>query len=130
MSDLFENVHVYDGRLVSQFRPKTDPSKLTDTAKKLFIVSSLSHLMPRSSGLKLILNGTRAQNYQIDNNLDVVDVLYDVCYILTHPTFTQQGDLIHTLDEQLQDMQQLGVCPSGRVTRVLQVWIAFESTVL
>jgi hypothetical protein len=30
------------------------------------------------------------------------------------------------LNEQLADARSLGICPSGRVTRLLQIWLAFK----
>ena len=34
-------------------------------------------------------------------------------------------DVVSMLEEQLCDVSMLGICPSGRVTRLLQVWKAF-----
>ena len=62
------------------------------------------------------LNTIKGPNYQIENNMDASDILAD---IIIYKNF---NDIIIILDEQLQDILQLGSCNSGRVTRLFQIW--------
>jgi hypothetical protein len=68
--------------------------------------------------LMLIINDldTKA-NYQSENDMDASDLLVDV---ITHPLFDK--DTLKLLEEQLMDMRNLGTCPSGRVTRLYQIY--------
>ena len=43
----------------------------------------------------------------------------EICKWLENP------DVLKLLNEQLGDAKKLGMCNSGRVTRLLQIWSAF-----
>jgi hypothetical protein len=59
-------------------------------------------------------------NYQAENDIDAKDILIE---IVKHKSF---NDVINLLEEQLEDTTKLGLCPSGRVTRLYQVWKAIN----
>ena len=43
--------------------------------------------------------------------------------------FIDNPDFLICLNEQLEDTLNLGICPSGRVTRLLQLWSAFSGVI-
>lgn len=121
MSDRFINVHVYDGKLKGLFKAKN----IHTVEEKKKIISSvipklkLPHSKIMVQTILADLHKHKGANYQIENNVDSSDILTDLIYHIKNP------DLLHLLDEQLSDIRKLGTCPSGRVTRLLQLWLAF-----
>lgn len=61
----------------------------------------------------------RGSNFQPANNIDASDLLIEIIQWVDNP------DVLITLNEQLGDVKNLGICDSGRVTRLLQIWLAF-----
>lgn len=60
-----------------------------------------------------IINGTDV--YNIENNMDARDILTD---IIIHKSYK---DILEIIEEQLCDMT-LGLCTSGKCTRLFQIW--------
>ena len=131
MSKPFQNVHIYDGKLKGLFTPKNN---FNIEEKKLLLNTLLKFIKnPHAvSTIKIMLADIgkphNGQNYQSENTIDSSDILADiVVYFLK--LFKQKkdyNDLLKILTEQLADCKKLGLCPSGRVTRLLQVWSAFS----
>ena len=67
------------------------------------------------------MSNPSGSNYQQQNNVDVSNILAD---IINNNGITNK-DLIKCFNEQLTDIKTLGTCDSGRVTRILQIWLAF-----
>jgi hypothetical protein len=119
-SSSFINVHVYDGRLKDIFQP----SRYYTVEEKVILFGMLySRLQNPVSRNMLEIMTTDLQkmgNYQAENDLDASDVLADLINMgLT-------SHLTSAISEQLSDSRQLGTCPSGRATRLLQLWRAFK----
>ena len=122
-SNNFLDVHLYDGHLIGIFKPLS-PSPYSMEEKKHLLASLIENIQnPVSASMvQKILHdmiASTSSNVQIENKLDCVDILVDIL------TRTNLEDVMDTLVEQLCDMNSLGTCPSGRCTRLLQIWLAF-----
>jgi len=116
----FINVHVYDGMLGDIFKP----NRYYTVEEKLILFGILHSRLqnPVSRNMLEIMTGDlhKSGNYQAENDLDASDILADLINMgLT-------SDIISAISEQLSDIRQLGTCPSGRTTRLLQIWRAFR----
>lgn len=122
MSNSFVNVHTFDGKLDGIFTPSR---KYDIEEKKEFLTQLLQDISdPRAKqSVTIMINDMGkpgSQNYQRENNVDASDVLMDILHM------GNDSDIMTNLNEQLADMRTLGICPSGRVTRLLQLWLAFK----
>lgn len=121
MTEKFINVHIYDGKLKGIFKPSRIYT--LDEKKKSFeeLINKLENKDAVYTVQTMIkdLSDTKGSNYQQENNLDSSDILMDLIQLDTNP------DILNGLNEQLADAKNLGICPSGRVTRLLQLWSAF-----
>lgn len=123
MTDKLINVHDYDGKLRDVFiptRPIINVKEKKDILKT--IVPVLKNQDSQDTLLRIItdIDKPNGDNYQQENNLDASDILIELAQWLDNE------DLIKCLDEQLSDAKNLGLCNSGRCTRLLQLWIAFN----
>jgi hypothetical protein len=118
MINEFINVHVFDGKLQGIFKPKCEYvtidkqilfnnflTKLSNP-KAIHIVKTMIQDMSKPD---------RGENYQNENGLDSTDILADILN-------REYTDLLSLIEEQLVDVADLGPCPSGKVTRLLQLW--------
>ena len=122
MSLDYIDVHEFDGKLqniynipikYSILEKKEHFSMLITKIKNLNSINTLNIIIQDLE----IINGS---NFQKENNLDTSDILIDILKLeLT-------SDLLSCLDEQLEDITTMGLCPSGRVTRLLQIYVAFK----
>ncbi len=116
----FINVHEYDGMLRDIFKP----SRIYTIEEKVILFGMLySRLQnPVSSNMLEIMTEDlqKCGNYQPENDLDASDILADLINMGLTPHLTS------AISEQLSDSRQLGTCPSGRTTRLLQLWRAFN----
>ena len=114
----FIDVHTFDGHLCNMYVNIKNFS--IEEKKNLFNGIKKDLKSPMSLHMLNIiindLNTIKGPNYQIENNMDASDILAD---IIIYKNF---NDIIIILDEQLQDILQLGSCNSGRVTRLFQIW--------
>ena len=114
----FIDVHTFDGHLCNMYVNIKNFS--IEEKKNLFNNIKKDLKSPMSLHMLNIiindLNTIKGPNYQIENNMDASDILAD---IIIYKNF---NDIIIILDEQLQDILQLGSCNSGRVTRLFQIW--------
>ena len=122
MSNSFINVHTFDGKLNGIF---THSRKYTIEEKKESLTQLLQDISdPRAKQTVAIMisdmDKPDSQNYQKENNVDASDVLMDILQM------GNDADIMTNLNEQLADVRSLGICPSGRVTRLLQLWSAFK----
>lgn len=122
MSNSFINVHTFDGKLNGIFTPSR---KYTIEEKKESLTQLLQDISdPRAKQTVAIMisdmDKPDSQNYQKENNVDASDVLMDILQM------GNDADIMTNLNEQLADVRSLGICPSGRVTRLLQLWSAFK----
>ena len=122
----FINVHTFDGKLKGIFKPSR---QLAINEKIVLFGELISHLSnPHAiETVKIIANdmsknASLYSNIQVHDNLDASDILGDIC-------IRKYEDVINYLEEQLADAKLLGICSSGTVTRLLQIWISlFDST--
>jgi hypothetical protein len=120
MSD-FINVHTFDGKLNGIFLS----SAVYTIEDKKIAFSNLIKLLTNSNAKKATqimindLSNKEGSNFHQANNLDASDILMEICKWLENP------DVVKLLNEQLVDAKKLGMCNSGRVTRLLQIWSAF-----
>jgi len=112
------NVHSFDGKLKGIFKPKKEYS--IDEKEIL-----LSKLIPELSDIakqtvRTMISDLRApgggSNYHPSNETDATDIMVDILS-------REYKDILPLLDEQLVDTKNLGICDSGRVTRLLQIWV-------
>lgn len=121
-SNSFIDVHSFDGTLKGIFKPSRAYSK--DEKIKMFrnLINKLS-CGRASFTVEIMINDlskvNSGENYQPENDVDSSDVLAEIlCKDYT--------DLLPILQEQLADVVNLGICPSGRVTRLLQIWSSLK----
>lgn len=121
MSNNFIDVHTFDGQLKGIFKQSKE---YTVDEKKI----SFSHLTTLLTDLNAIdatktmikdLEDENSSNFHPENNLDASDILMEILQWITNPS------VLIILNEQLGDAKNLGLCNSGRVTRLLQIWLAF-----
>lgn len=123
MNNNFINVHTFDGKLKGIFTPLhvyTNDEKKTTFTQCLSLISDPFAKQTIQTMINDLTN-SGGSNYQPENNLDSSDILMDLLQWKENP------DVIVALNEQLADVKKLGICPSGRVTRLLQLWVAFNT---
>jgi hypothetical protein len=121
MSGEFINVHTYDGKLKDLFVQKKRYT-IQEKKKDFSLLLELLTIPSAIETLKVMitdLDNIKGSNYQKENNIDSSDILIELFQIVDN------NDLLKLLDEQLADTRNLGICPSGRCTRLLQLWLAF-----
>jgi hypothetical protein len=122
MSNLFMNVHAFDGKLKGLFTSSRVHTK--DEKKENF--SSLIKILTNPSAIIALqtmindLDQAQGSNFHPENDVDASDILMEILQWINNP------DILKSLDEQLADTRNLGICASGRVTRLLQVWSAYK----
>lgn len=116
------DVHVFDGKLKGIFTQH----KIYTLEEKKVCFSFLMTKLKDPAAIKSLqtithdLSEIQGSNYQVENEVDASNILVEIIQWIENP------DVLLTLSEQLSDITNLGVCPSGRVTRLLQIWIAFS----
>lgn len=113
------NVHVYDSLLKDQF----NCDQINDYSKsQLFKTLQEKLTNPNSkANLNIIIDSmnNKSGNYQVENDMDATDILSDI--LLCKLYQDNERDMLPILEEQLADIS-MGHCPSGRTTRLFQVW--------
>jgi hypothetical protein len=121
MSNTFINVHTYDGKLKDLFKPVR--SYTIEEKRDNF--SHLVQLLTNPAAIATVqimikdLDQPNGSNFHPENNVDSSDILMELIQWISNP------DVLKALNEQLADTRNLGICNSGRVTRLLQLWLAF-----
>ncbi len=108
------DVHTFDGKLRNFFK-----GKYTIEQKDILFKNFLKELQNKDAIFiinKMIsdMYNSNGENYQIENNLDSTDILAEILN-------KDYKDILPLIEEQLADITHLGQCPSGRVTRLLQI---------
>lgn len=120
------NVHVYDTHLSSVYDHKSEEKISRADKNQLFTDLNTKLSRPAAKQMVDIISndmknaddtGRQSLNYDPSNNINCTDVLASIL-IKSNNT-----DLISLLDEQLEDMYNLGRCPQGRSTRLLQLYV-------
>ncbi len=120
---MFIDVHTFDGKLNGIFIPIKEYT-LHEKQEKF---EKLIHMLHNKSAINAVktiisdLSNNKQGNLQTENNIDASDILIHLLHLQDNP------DIIKGIDEQLSDATNLGMCPSGRCTRLLQLWVAFKS---
>jgi hypothetical protein len=125
-TDNFINVHTFDGNLKGIFKPVHVHSR----DEKIVLFNRLIEKLNCGRAIsivKIIINDmskpNNGDNYQVENDIDCTDILADIVNkVLTK----EYSEMLGILEEQLSDILSLGVCPSGRTTRLLQIWNTFN----
>ena len=125
MSNNFIDVHIFDGKLQNIFTPKYNYN--IEQKKYMFnnLISILSKNIPNPENsisiIQTIINDLpNTSNIQPENNLDASDILADLISYVDNDSF------LILLAEQLSDINNLGSCPSGRCTRLLQLCLSYK----
>lgn len=119
------SVHAFDGQLHDTLLPYR--SKLLEISKiptKDKIDSITNTKYEFTNVAKNVINmicTSNIENIESTNNLNALDVLY---LILNEDL---EKDFIVNLNEQLSDIMG-GTCPSGRTTRMIQLYIQFTES--
>ena len=119
MENNFKDVHEYDGKLKGKY---TKIVMSTIQSKKHYFNMFIDYLTNEQakSAIRTIIDNLDKENggdnYQSDNDIDCSDILYDIIW------HKDVKEMMGVIEEQLFDMQMLGLCNSGRVTRLLQIW--------
>jgi hypothetical protein len=122
MSNKFINVHSFDGKLIDKFIPTKTYTISEKKHKFNELVSKLSNYAAKQTVKSIIsdLDIDRGNNFQIENKIDASDILIHLLEL------NNNSDILLSLEEQLKDINNLGMCPSGRCTRLLQLWLAYK----
>lgn len=121
MSENFIDVHTFDGKLKVIFKPS---KTYKNYEKKIEFLKLINCLYNQSAidNVNTMINdmfSEKGNNFQPENNINSSDVLMELIKI------SDNQNVLVGLNEQLSDIKNLGICASGRVTRLLQLWIAF-----
>lgn len=123
MSNKFIDVHSFDGKLKGLFTPL----KTYTIEEKKHHFEQLIPLLTNPDAIATVktmitdLSKESSQNIQLENGIDSSDLLIELIQ------WKDNNDLLAGLNEQLADAKNLGICPSGRVTRLFQLWNAFKN---
>ena len=114
----FIDVHLFDGQLKNKYVS----IKNFSIEEKHNMFNILKNQLKCKSSIDMVeiiildLKVPKGANYQIENDMDCSDILAD---IIIYKDFK---DILGVLEEQLEDIFNLGRCNSGRVTRFFQIW--------
>ena len=122
MSNNFIDVHTFDGKLQGLFTPSriyTVDEKKTAFYNLTTLLADLNAIDATKTMIKDLVDDKVSNNFHPANNLDASDILIEILQWVNNPY------VLKSLNEQLSDAKNLGLCNSGRVTRLLQIWLAF-----
>lgn len=111
------NVHTFDSQLQGVFFPQ----HLSSKKSKLELFEKLESTLTNPSS-KIIVNqiieDLQEDRRVVHDGIEQTDILFEICMVFDKGDMT----LFKEFEEQLADTQNSGTCPSGRVTRMFQVW--------
>lgn len=116
------DVHTFDCKLKDVFKP----DKMYDINTKNTLFLKLKTLLTNQNALDCLqtiindLNQNNGQNYDNKNNVDCTDILASIFDYINNEN---NNDIFILLEEQLSDTKLLGICPQGRTTRLIQLWL-------
>ena len=119
LSDNFIDVHQFDGKI--------DIPVLTTFTKdqKIDQIKTLLPKLTKTSALKIIQTITNTiiqdsnENFDDINNVDASDILANILA-------KSYDSLLDIIEEQLEDIWELGQCPQGRTIRFIQMYRSME----
>ena len=123
--DQFKNVHEFDGQLRNIFNPQLVVDKEDEFLEAAKRVHELLESEEAKQCFRMIAFTQDAQNFDSANQTHARLLLLVICSLIQ--THVEKKDLISVLSEQLRDCWMLGQCPSGRVTRLIQVYRLLEN---
>jgi len=119
-SNNFINVHSFDSKLLNIF----NPLKIYSLNEKEKLFKILYSEIKDDNALKMIdiiindmYKPNGGDNFHPENNLDASNILADIL-------IKDYKNILSLIEEQLIDTFQLGKCNSGRVTRMLNIWMS------
>lgn len=132
MSNL--NVHQFDGALnqtLIPFRTKLAEISTIDKSIKIKYINDKYIKYPFSpqtiNVINIICTSADPANFEPSNNLNALDILY----LIFSNWESLDPDFVKNLNEQLSDVTgpNGGLCPSGRTTRIIQLFIQFIDSI-
>lgn len=115
---LFQDVHMYDYAYATQ----THETLLMSARDKETWIQYLMNRMKSPIAIQgahmILANMGREANYDSTNAKYAEDIL-----VLLSIHIQKDADLLPLVEEQLQDMVQLGQCAQGRTTRLWQLYM-------
>jgi hypothetical protein len=117
----FQDVHQYDGKITIPDLPQT-----YSTEEKLEQIKILLPKLKRTKSMQMMqliikaLVENTQDNYDDINKVDASDIL---AAILSKP----YDNLLDIMEEQLEDIWELGRCPQGRTIRFIQMYRSIET---
>ena len=125
----FIDVHNFDGSWTHDITTKfTLQEKLILFQWLLKSLSKLKIIKPTNQhdylkGVKLVIDNIQQEpNYDSINLVYADDILAEICSKLINLPEIKRIDTLLNLEEQMSDMNCLGQCPSGRTTRLIQLY--------
>ena len=117
----FQDVHQYDGKITIPNFPHTFSvdEKLEQIKILLPKLTRTKSLQMMQLIIKALVENTH-DNYDDINNVDASDILANILA-------KSYDNLIDIIEEQLEDIWELGRCPQGRTTRFIQMYRSLES---
>jgi hypothetical protein len=118
-SNEFKNVHEFDGKWKSPEIPKY-PVK-----QKIKVFNLLKTYLKKTRGLQLIIDDSMNREYNNYEPLSGVyadDLLVEIIKKSKKLDKNVRLEIFEIIEEQLEDMFSLGQCPSGRVSRLIQIY--------
>lgn len=119
------NVHVFDGKIDINYKKSLIKGRISvDDKVKLFRLL-FSRVNDRAKPyLQMIADNIQGHaNYEVGNDLYADDILAEICLFLEKSD--NDGSIFKTLEEQLAEISG-GTCPSGRTTRLWQIYVAIR----
>ena len=119
MENNFKDVHKFDGKLKGKYKKMVDSTIELKRYHFNKFIMNLNNEYAKNAVRNIISNlekENEGENYQPENDIDCSDIFYDIIW------HKDVKELIGIIEEQLFDMQMLGLCNSGRVTRLFQIW--------
>lgn len=111
------DVHQFDGKWKKEIKSSFTPQE------KINLFSILKELTDCRRGLDLIIGSIqKAANYEPMSCLYADDILAEILRKSRKLDNKSRTKFFNLLSEQINDMYNLGRCPSGRVTRLIQIY--------
>lgn len=123
MSNNYTNVHAFDGHWSHDIKTNTSMENKCKLFNSLYQDIKDLGVEPTSlQGLILVVeNSQKPANYDPINKIYADDILVEICKKLSY-TPDKRHDTLMNISEQLSDMYQLGQCPQGKSTRLIQIY--------
>jgi len=129
------DVHEFDGKLADvKVPPISDRVKKAAYDMYEFVLNNDEKLKKAPfykdamEGFKLIRDGGIGANYDSSNNKHAEDIFTHIIALTAKSE--DSTNILYTLSEQLADMAQLGRCPQGRCTRLLQIYLSMKNSII